>query len=565
MWCVMRWILVLSEESSSMSLLIVNGLSTEIRGRGESNLVVRDISFQVERGETLALVGESGSGKSMTALSIARLLPPAARVSAGEIKLSGRDLMQISEREMRDVRGSKIAMIFQEPMNSLNPVLTIGDQIAECVRRHQSVTRSAARQQSIELLAAVGLPAPQRNIDEYPHQLSGGMRQRVMIAIALAAQPDLLIADEPTTALDVTIQAQVLDLLKDLQSQFNMGLLFITHDLAVVKQTADRIAVMHQGELVEHGTNEAFFASPKHAYSRALLAAIPTAQKRLQRDLEQDAKRVSAVAQPEAEDAAGPILSVRNLQVHFPIRGGVFRRAVDYVRAVDDVSFDLHAGKTLALVGESGCGKTTVGKAILQLLKSNQGSVQFQQRDLQTLGNEDLRKIRQDLQIVFQDPYSSLNPRMLVGDILEEGMTALAVLKTTQDRKRKIKLLLDQVGLPADSVLRYPHEFSGGQRQRISIARALAVEPKLIVCDEPTSALDVSVQAQVLNLLIDLQEELGMSYLFITHDMAVVSYLADEVAVMHQGQIVEQGPTEQILLQPQHHYTQKLLAAVPSL
>ena len=548
-----------------MSLLIVNGLSTEIRGRGESNLVVRDISFQVERGETLALVGESGSGKSMTALSIARLLPPAAQVSAGEIKLSGRDLMQISEREMRDVRGSKIAMIFQEPMNSLNPVLTIGDQIAECVRRHQSVTRSAARQQSIELLAAVGLPAPQRNIDEYPHQLSGGMRQRVMIAIALAAQPDLLIADEPTTALDVTIQAQVLDLLKDLQSQFNMGLLFITHDLAVVKQTADRIAVMHQGELVEHGTNEAFFASPKHAYSRALLAAIPTAQKRLQRDLEQDAKRVSAVAQPEAEDAAGPILSVRNLQVHFPIRGGVFRRAVDYVRAVDDVSFDLHAGKTLALVGESGCGKTTVGKAILQLLKSNQGSVQFQQRDLQTLGNEDLRKIRQDLQIVFQDPYSSLNPRMLVGDILEEGMTALAVLKTTQDRKRKIKLLLDQVGLPADSVLRYPHEFSGGQRQRISIARALAVEPKLIVCDEPTSALDVSVQAQVLNLLIDLQEELGMSYLFITHDMAVVSYLADEVAVMHQGQIVEQGPTEQILLQPQHHYTQKLLAAVPSL
>ena len=306
-----------------MSLLIVNGLSTEIRGRGESNLVVRDISFQVERGETLALVGESGSGKSMTALSIARLLPPAARVSAGEIKLSGRDLMQISEREMRDVRGSKIAMIFQEPMNSLNPVLTIGDQIAECVRRHQSVTRSAARQQSIELLAAVGLPAPQRNIDEYPHQLSGGMRQRVMIAIALAAQPDLLIADEPTTALDVTIQAQVLDLLKDLQSQFNMGLLFITHDLAVVKQTADRIAVMHQGELVEHGTNEAFFASPKHAYSRALLAAIPTAQKRLQRDLEQDTKRVSAVAQPEAEDAAGPILSVRNLQVHFPIRGGV--------------------------------------------------------------------------------------------------------------------------------------------------------------------------------------------------------------------------------------------------
>ncbi len=548
-----------------MSLLVVNGLSTEIRGRAESNLVVSDISFQVERGETLALVGESGSGKSMTALSIARLLPPAARVSAGEIKLSGRDLMQISEREMRDVRGSKIAMIFQEPMNSLNPVLTIGDQIAECVRRHQSVTRLVARQQSIELLAAVGLPAPQRNIDEYPHQLSGGMRQRVMIAIALAAQPDLLIADEPTTALDVTIQAQVLDLLKDLQSQFNMGLLFITHDLAVVKQTADRIAVMHQGELVEHGTNEAFFASPKHAYSRALLEAIPTAQKRLQRDLEQDAKRVTEVTQLEGEAAVGPILSVRNLQVHFPIRGGVFRRAVDYVRAVDDVSFDLHAGKTLALVGESGCGKTTVGKAILQLLKSNQGSVLFQQHDLQSLNNEALRKTRRDLQIVFQDPYSSLNPRMLVGDILEEGMTALAVLKTAQDRKRKIKLLLDQVGLPADSVLRYPHEFSGGQRQRISIARALAVEPKLIVCDEPTSALDVSVQAQVLNLLIDLQAELGMSYLFITHDMAVVSYLADEVAVMHQGQIVEQGPTDQILLQPQHSYTQKLLAAVPSL
>tara|TARA_B110000977_G_scaffold44751_2_gene60887 strand:- start:7935 stop:9575 length:1641 start_codon:yes stop_codon:yes gene_type:complete len=546
-----------------MSLLQVNALSTVIRGRAEDALVVRDISFNVQRGETLALVGESGSGKSITALSIARLLPPAAHVSAGEIILSGRDLMQISEREMRDVRGSKIAMIFQEPMNSLNPVLTIGDQISESVRRHQTMKRSAARQQSIDLLAAVGLPAPRRNIDEYPHQLSGGMRQRVMIAMALAAQPDLLIADEPTTALDVTIQAQVLELLKDLQSQFNMGLLFITHDLAVVKQTADRIAVMHQGELVEQGSSEAFFAAPKHAYSRTLLGAIPTAQKRQQRNHEQGLEQSKGVIANSA--AAEPLLSVRNLQVHFPIRAGVFRRTVDYVRAVDDVSFDLHAAKTLALVGESGCGKTTVGKAIVQLLKSNQGSVQFQQRDLQSLNNEDLRKTRRDLQIVFQDPYSSLNPRMLVGDILEEGMTTLAVLKTAQDRQRKIKLLLDQVGLPADSLLRYPHEFSGGQRQRISIARALAVEPKLIVCDEPTSALDVSVQAQVLNLLIDLQAELGMSYLFITHDMAVVSYLADEVAVMHQGRIVEQGPTEQILLEPQHHYTQSLLAAVPSL
>ncbi|MDG0996590.1 MAG: ABC transporter ATP-binding protein [Gammaproteobacteria bacterium] len=546
-----------------MSLLQVNALSTVIRGRAEDALVVRDISFNVQRGETLALVGESGSGKSITALSIARLLPPAAHVSAGEIILSGHDLMQISEREMRDVRGSKIAMIFQEPMNSLNPVLTIGDQISEAVRRHQTMKRSAARQQSIDLLAAVGLPAPRRNIDEYPHQLSGGMRQRVMIAMALAAQPDLLIADEPTTALDVTIQAQVLELLKDLQSQFNMGLLFITHDLAVVKQTADRIAVMHQGELVEQGSSEAFFAAPKHAYSRTLLGAIPTAQKRQQRDHEQGLEQSKGVIANNA--AVGPLLSVRNLQVHFPIRAGVFRRTVDYVRAVDDVSFDLHAAKTLALVGESGCGKTTVGKAIVQLLKSNQGSVQFQQRDLQSLNNEDLRKTRRDLQIVFQDPYSSLNPRMLVGDILEEGMTALAVLKTAQDRQRKIKLLLDQVGLPTDSLLRYPHEFSGGQRQRISIARALAVEPKLIVCDEPTSALDVSVQAQVLNLLIDLQAELGMSYLFITHDMAVVSYLADEVAVMHQGRIVEQGPTEQILLEPQHHYTQSLLAAVPSL
>ena len=550
-----------------MSLLTVNGLSTEIRGRTESSLAVRDISFQVERGETLALVGESGSGKSITALSIARLLPPAARVSAGEIKLAGRDLMQISEREMRDVRGSQIAMIFQEPMNSLNPVLTIGDQISESVRRHQKMGRLAARQQSIDLLAAVGLPAPQRNIDEYPHQLSGGMRQRVMIAIALAAQPDLLIADEPTTALDVTIQAQVLDLLKELQSQFNMGLLFITHDLAVVKQTADRIAVMHRGELVEQATSETFFAAPEHAYSQALLAAIPTVEKRRQRDLEHATGSVSDRIQDQlkTKPAAAPILSVRHLQVHFPIRGGVFRRTLDYVRAVDDVSFDLYAGKTLALVGESGCGKTTVGKAILQLLKTNQGSVQFQQRDLQSLGREGLRRTRSDLQIVFQDPYASLNPRMLVGDILEEGMTALAVLKTAQDRQRRIKQLLDQVGLPADSVLRYPHEFSGGQRQRISIARALAVEPKLIVCDEPTSALDVSVQAQVLNLLIDLQAELAMSYLFITHDMAVVSYLADEVAVMHQGQIVEHGVTENILSQPQHAYTQKLLAAVPSL
>ena len=549
-----------------MSLLKIQQLSTDIQLVDRKIHAVKNVSFEVNSGETFALVGESGSGKSITALSIARLLPDAAKITQGKILLNGDDLLGYSEKDMRSVRGSKISMIFQEPMTSLNPVVKIGDQISESMMHHEKLTKQAAYSRCLDLLDAVGLPNAKRNMNEYPHQLSGGMRQRIMIAIALAASPDVLIADEPTTALDVTIQAQVLELLKRLQEEFKMGLIFITHDLGVVQQIADRVAVMRYGEIVEESVSNEFFASPQHEYSQQLLNAIPSIDKR--------GKRLSVHGEEAVEPAStanefvsgdSPLLNVNNLQIHFPIRKGVFKRIVGHVKAVNDVSLRLQAGKTLALVGESGCGKTTVGKSIVRLLQTTNGDISFAGEDLLGLTGEALRARRSDLQIIFQDPYSSLNPRMLVGDIIEEGMVALNIESDEQLRKTTVGRLLKQVGLPEDSVNRYPHEFSGGQRQRICIARALAVKPKVIICDEPTSALDVSVQAQVLNLLKALQAELGMSYLFITHDMSVVSYLADEIAVMYQGEIVESGDAVEVLQQPQHAYTKKLLAAVPAL
>ncbi|MCL4151239.1 UNVERIFIED_CONTAM: hypothetical protein GTU68_051435 [Idotea baltica] len=530
-----------------MSLLKVNHLCTDIKLSDRTIHAVKDVSFEVNSGETFALVGESGSGKSITALSMARLLPDAAKITQGEILLQGENLLDFSEREMRSIRGSKISMIFQEPMTSLNPVIRVGDQIIESVVHHEKISKVIARNRCLDLLNAVGLPNAKRNMNEYPHQLSGGMRQRVMIAIALAANPDVLIADEPTTALDVTIQAQVLELLKKLQEELKMGLMFITHDLGVVQQIADRVAVMRYGEIIETASSEAFFASPQHIYSQQLLNAVPSIHKR------------------EIDEHDHPVLDVDRLKVHFPIRKGIFKRVVGHVKAVNDVSLKLYPGKTLALVGESGCGKTTVGKSIVRLLNVTDGDVMFQGQNLLALKGEALRARRSELQIVFQDPYSSLNPRMLVGDIIEEGMVSLGIERNAGQRRFTVAKLLGQVGLPEDSGNRYPHEFSGGQRQRICIARALAVKPQVIICDEPTSALDVSVQAQVLNLLKDLQAELGMSYLFITHDMSVVSYLADDVAVMYQGVIVENGSALDVLQNPQHDYTKKLLSAVPKL
>ena len=549
-------------------VLQVRGLRTVIDGSARSAdgasmatalAVVDGIDFSLYPGETFAIVGESGCGKSITALSLMRLLPDAARVVAGQVLLQGEDLLALPESSMRQVRGRRMAMIFQEPATSLNPVLTLGTQLVEVIERHTALRALAARQQALAVLQQVGVPDAERRLGEYPFQLSGGLKQRVMIAMALATAPDVLVADEPTTALDVTIQAQVLSLLARLQRERGMAVLLITHDLAVVSQYAQRVGVMHAGKLVEVAACQTFFASPQHPYSQQLLAALP---------------RTQAVPGPQREpwqnnDATtqpASLLQVDDLRVHYPIRAGLLRRTVASVRAVDGVSLSLQAGRTLALVGESGCGKTTVGKAILQLIDEASGQVMFDGLDLMQLRGEALRQRRSDFQIIFQDPYASLNPRMRVSDILAEGMQALGPRGLSEaELAQQVGRLLQQVGLPEEAGTRYAHEFSGGQRQRIAIARALAVKPRLIVCDEPTSALDVSVQAQILKLLLDLQRDTGVALLFISHNIAVVEQVADAVAVMYLGRIVEQGPVAAVLRQPRHPYTRALLAAVPTL
>jgi ABC-type microcin C transport system duplicated ATPase subunit YejF len=513
--------------------------------------VVDDISFDVYPAETFALVGESGSGKSITALSVLRLLPEAAQFSASEILLQNKNLLSIAENDFCKIRGRRIAFIFQDPMSSLNPVMTIGEQIAEVIQVHFKLTKQEINKTVYELLQQVEIPEPERRIMEYPHQLSGGQRQRVMIAIALAGKPDLLIADEPTTALDVTIQAQILTLLKSIQLQTGMALWLISHDLALVSNMADRIAVMQSGKIVESNLTQSFFKQAKHPYSLALLAALPSMQSCVD-------KPVMAI-----KDVESCLLRVEDFKVYYPIRRGFFKRIVDYARAVDGVSFNLQAGKTLALVGESGCGKTTLGKGLVKLIPHTSGRVLLNNTDITALTGNAIRKIRSDIQIVFQDPFAAMNPRMLVGDIIEEGIKALRPEISAQQRQQCVAQLLQQVELPESSALRYPHEFSGGQRQRICIARALAVEPKLIVCDEPTSALDVSVQAQIIKLFKSLQQKQALSYLFITHDLAVVAEIADYVAVMYQGRIVEQGEVEQVLMHANHPYTRQLLDAVP--
>jgi len=550
-------------------LLRVENLSTVFETGSRKVSAVDDVSFEINEGETFALVGESGSGKSVTALSTIRLLPEAARVTSGSVWFDKQDLLSLPEREMRDIRGSGISMIFQEPMTSLNPVVKVGKQISEVLIRHQDMSKAQARQRALDLLDAVNIKDPTHTIDTYAHELSGGMKQRVMIAIALACEPKLLIADEPTTALDVTIQARVLDLINELQQKFNMAILFITHDLGVVKQVADHVAVMKQGKIVEQSSNEIFFSNPQHEYSWDLFAALPAMEKRGKPLLaSNEVEKQEQPLSPADHDPAyrdKETLRVSDLKVHFPIKKGIFKRTVGHVKAVDGVSLEIPPGQTVALVGESGSGKTTVGKGILRLVQPTSGEVTYLDLPIHEIDKQQLLEQRTNLQIVFQDPYSSMNPRMLVGDIIEEGMKALNVLKDTVARKERVLELLEQVGLSKDAHLRYPHEFSGGQRQRICIARALAVNPKIIICDEPTSALDVSVQAQILDLLNDLQGRLGISYLFITHNMSVVAYFADRVAVMYQGKIVEEGEVVQVLTNPQHEYTKKLLAAVPKL
>jgi ABC-type microcin C transport system duplicated ATPase subunit YejF len=539
-----------AEQRAANALLSVSDLHVSFRQGAELVPAVSGVSFHIDKGETFALVGESGSGKSVTALSVLRLLPHNARITKGRVMLGSTDLFRLPEYAMGAIRGLRVGIIFQDPMSSLNPVMTVGRQIGEVLRLQRGLQGQAARNRALELLDHVGLPNPERHLGEYPHQLSGGMRQRVMIAIALAGEPDLLIADEPTTALDVTIQAQILELLERLKRESGMALWLITHDLGIVAELADRVAVMRAGRIVEQSGREGFFEHPQHPYSRELFTAMPRLD--------------ASLARPEMHHS-DPLLVVEDFQVHYPIQRGFFQRTVDYVRAVDGVSFSVAQGETLALVGESGCGKTTLGKGILGLIEPTGGRIRFDGADITGLRGEERRKRYAEMQIVFQDPYSSMNPRMIVGDIVEEGLRALHPSMTETERRARVEDLLQNVGLPKDARLRYPHEFSGGQRQRICIARALAVDPKLIVCDEPTSALDVSVQAQILKLLRDLRDRRGLSYLFITHDLAVVAELADRVAVMHRGKIVEIGTTRQVLFQPAHPYTRRLLQAVPKL
>jgi len=595
-------------------LLEIRGLKTQFATDHGVVRAVDDLNIQIRRGQTLGLVGESGSGKSVTSLSIMRLLPEvSARITAGEISFLGRDLVRLPDREMRQMRGRDLSMIFQEPGTSLNPVFKVGEQVMEAIIRHQRVSRKEARQRTLDLFKEVGIPDPPRRIDSYPHEMSGGQKQRVMIAMALCCNPQLLIADEPTTALDVTIQRQILDLIRKLRDERGMAVLFITHDLGVIAEIADDVAVMFRGQLVEQGPVDEILRRPQHPYTKGLLACRPrlkTTYKRLPtvadfmsiekqpdgtvRTVEKpldDARlkqlssegrgrllhprsELERLGHPWSETAHAPdtttvpegqtpVLSVRDLQVYYPLKAGLFRRTVDYVRAVDGINFNVYRGQTLGLVGESGCGKTTTGRAIVRLTKITGGQVLLEGNDLAHVRGAELRRLRRRVQIIFQDPYSSLNPRLTVESVLVEAMAVHKLGASRRDRRDRAARLLEEVGLEAAHLRRYPHEFSGGQRQRISIARALAVEPEFIICDESVSALDVSVQAQVLNLLKKLQLQHKLTYIFISHDLSVVKFMSDMMAVMNAGKIVEFGPSENIYAKPKEDYTRRLIAAIP--
>ncbi|MGU3522133.1 glutathione ABC transporter ATP-binding protein GsiA [Enterobacteriaceae bacterium C23F] len=560
-----------AHQIDASDVLAVRDLNIAFQQEQHAVQAVKHLSFTLKRGETLAIVGESGSGKSVTALALMRLLEQSGGAVNSEailLRRRNREVIEVTEQsasQMRHVRGADIAMIFQEPMTSLNPVFTVGEQIAESIRLHQGLGRDEALKAAKKMLDQVRIPEAETILKRYPHQLSGGMRQRVMIAMALSCRPAVLIADEPTTALDVTIQAQILQLIAVLQKEMEMGVIFITHDMGVVADVADRVLVMYQGEAVETGSVEQIFSAPEHPYTQALLAAVPTLGEMSGSDLPRRFPLLNAPVVKGEQDtviSGEPILQVRSLVTRFPLRSGLLNRVTREVHAVEKVSFDLWPGETLALVGESGSGKSTTGRALLRLVESQSGSITFNGQRIDTLNDSQLQPLRRDIQFIFQDPFASLDPRQTVGYSILEPLRVHNTM-SEEDARRRVAWLLERVGLLPEHAWRYPHEFSGGQRQRICIARALALNPKVVIADEAVSALDVSIRAQIINLLLDLQREMGIAYLFISHDMAVVERISHRVAVMYRGRIVEMGPRRAIFENPQHPYTRKLMAAVP--
>lgn len=579
-------------KNKSVKLLEISNLETTFFGDSEAVVAVDGVSFVLNRGETLGIVGESGSGKSVTSLSVMRLVPdPPGKITKGSItyyneKQEAIKLLDLPEEEMRKYRGNRIAMIFQEPMTSLNPVYTCGNQVVEAIVLHQKVSNQKAKQLTLELFEKVKLPDTERIFKAYPHQLSGGQKQRVMIAMAMSCNPDVLIADEPTTALDVTVQKAILELMNDMKKESDASVIFITHDLGVINEIADRVLVMYKGKIVEQGTVEEIFQNPQHPYTKGLLACRPPLQDRLRKlpvigdfmnekgealenslDLKNAVSSLKISKEETAErlqllQQKKPLLSVSNLQTWFPVKRNFFGKPTEFIKAVDDVSFEVYPGETLGLVGESGCGKTTLGRSILRLNPVRGGKVIYDDKDILGLPEREMREMRKEMQIIFQDPYSSLNPRMAIGYAIKEPMEVHQLYDSKKERQNRVFELLELVGLKAEHFHRYPHEFSGGQRQRVCIARALALDPSFIICDESVSALDVSVQAQVLNLLTELRDRLGLTYIFISHDLSVVKYMSDRMMVMNQGKIEEMGPADQIYNNPSTAYTQRLIDAI---
>lgn len=584
-----------SELLNPANILEVDGLVTQFQTENGLVTAVKGSTFQLKKGETLGIVGESGSGKSVSALSIMNLIPsPPGKIAAGSIRFNSKsagciDLVKLPAEQLRNFRGNEISMIFQEPMTSLNPVFTCGNQVMEAILLHQKCDKATAKAKTIDLFAQVKLPRPEAIFDAYPHQISGGQKQRVMIAMAISCNPSILIADEPTTALDVTVQKTILELLLELQATTGMAIIFITHDLGVVAEIADKVLVMYKGDIVENGTVEDIFTQPKHPYTKGLLACRPKMEVRMKKlpvisdFMSEDGKGnlieignsvaetiasaiISAEEQNERQkhlQSQTPILEVRNLKKWFPLKRNFFGKVQSHVKAVDDVSFSVFPGETLGLVGESGCGKTTLGRSILRLEEPSAGQVFFEGKEITSMSNSELRVLRKDLQIIFQDPYSSLNPRIMIGNAILEPMKVHGLHENDKTRREKVADLLNKVGLLPEHYNRYPHEFSGGQRQRICIARALAVEPKFIICDESVSALDVSVQAQVLNLLVGLRQEFNFSYIFISHDLSVVKFISDRMIVMNKGKIEEMGLADDIYAHPEKEYTRELINAIP--